>query len=147
MRFPKSTSCIFTAIIVLALLGAAAFFTRGYWTRPTADAVVEEKAAPVEEPKVLKLTPQARKNLNLASKPARPQTYWRKIQVPGAIVDRPGHSDRGVTSPAVGVVTEVHAFPGDIVRFGSSASTCKTRKRNSSVQPESPSSSNPNLNA
>jgi cobalt-zinc-cadmium efflux system membrane fusion protein len=38
--------------------------------------------------------------------------------VPGEIVDRPGYSDRGVTSPAVGVVTEVHAFPGDTVKPG-----------------------------
>ncbi|HBN77649.1 MAG TPA: MchE protein, partial [Planctomycetaceae bacterium] len=73
---------------------------------------------PVEDPKVLKLSAQARKNLGLISRPARPQTYWRKIQVPGAIVDRPGRSDRGVTSPAVGVVLEVHAFPGETVRPG-----------------------------
>ena len=38
--------------------------------------------------------------------------------MPGEIVDRPGYSDRGVTSPAVGVVTEVHAFPGDTVKPG-----------------------------
>jgi len=77
-----------------------------------------DTAPPVEEPKVLKLSPQARKNLGLVAKPARTQTYWRTIQVPGEIVDRPGRSDRGVTSPAVGVVSEVHAFPGDTVRPG-----------------------------
>ncbi len=33
-------------------------------------------------------------------------------------MDRPGRSDRGVTSPAVGVVLEVHAFPGETVRPG-----------------------------
>ena len=83
------------------------------------EAAPEENAAPpVEEPKVLKLSPQARMNLRLVSKPAKPQTYWKKIQIPGEIVDRPGRSDRGVTSPAVGVVTQIHAFPGDTVKTG-----------------------------
>lgn len=40
------------------------------------------------------------------------------MQVPGAVVDRPGHSDRGVTSPAVAIVTQIHSFPGDIVKPG-----------------------------
>lgn len=74
--------------------------------------------APIQEAKTLKMTEQARKNLGLISRPAKPQNYWRTIEVPGEIVDRPGYSDRGVTSPAVGVVTEVHAFPGDTVKPG-----------------------------
>ena len=67
---------------------------------------------------MLKLSEQARKNLGLVSKAAKPQAYWRAIQIPGVIADRPGRSDRGVTSPAVGVVAAVHAFPGDTVRAG-----------------------------
>ena len=67
---------------------------------------------------MLKLSPQARKNLGLVAKAAKPQTYWRTIQVPGAIVDRPGRSDRGVTAPAVGAVVQIHAFPGDTVKPG-----------------------------
>ena len=73
---------------------------------------------PIQEAKTLKLSEQARKNLGLVAKAMKPQVYWRTIEVPGAIVDRPGRSDRGVTSPAVGVVTEVHAFPGDTVKPG-----------------------------
>ena len=46
------------------------------------------------------------------------ETYWRTILLPGEIVDRPGVSDRGITSPAVGTVAEVHAFPGDTIRPG-----------------------------
>ncbi len=88
------------------------------FSQTTIQSDTEEAAAPVTEPKVLKLTRQARKNLHLVAKPAKLQTYWRKIQVPGAVVDRPGYSDRGVTSPAVGVVTQVHAFPGDTVKVG-----------------------------
>ncbi|QDT33937.1 efflux RND transporter periplasmic adaptor subunit [Thalassoglobus polymorphus] len=108
--------------VILAAIATAAWFTRDYWQPMLAsnapESHVEDAAPPVEEPKVLKLSAQARKNLELVAKPARPQTYWRTIQVPGAIVDRPGQSDRGVTSPAVGVVAEVHAFPGDTVRPG-----------------------------
>jgi membrane fusion protein, heavy metal efflux system len=63
----------------------------------------------------VKLTSQARKNLALVSKPLELTTYWRTIDLPGVIVDRPGISDRGVVAPVTGVVTRVHAFPGDTV--------------------------------
>jgi len=88
--------------------------------RPATSTAAAEKVSPppIQEPKVLKLSPQARQNLKLVSKPVKPQSFWRKILVPGEVVDRPGLSDRGVTSPAVGVVTQVHAFPGDTVRPG-----------------------------
>ncbi|MDB5338904.1 MAG: efflux transporter, family, subunit [Planctomycetaceae bacterium] len=87
--------------------------------RPTREAKVDDAVKPpIQEAKVLKLSEQARKNLGLVSKAARPQAYWRTIQIPGVIADRPGRSDRGVTSPAVGVVAAVYAFPGDTVRPG-----------------------------
>ena len=122
MRFPMSLR-VLTAVALVAIVGTAFFFTRGHWLPMFSELAVHSEAAqktiaPVEEPKVLRLTPQARKNLGLVAKPAKLQTYWRKIQVPGAIVDRPGRSDRGVTSPAVGVVTQIHAFPGDTVKPG-----------------------------
>ncbi|MDA1230639.1 MAG: MchE protein, partial [Planctomycetota bacterium] len=90
-------------------------------TAPTAEPAV----VPIPDAMVLKLSEQGRKNLGLVSRPAKPQIYWRTIEVPGAIVDRPGWSDRGVTSPAVGVVTEVHAFPGDTVKPGDSLFTLR----------------------
>lgn len=121
MRFPKSLRLLGGVAFVAIVVGVA-FFTRDRWmtlfSLPESESHAADSAPPVEEPKVLKLSPQARKNLELVSKPARPQTYWRTIQVPGTIADRPGQSDRGVTSPAVGVVSEVHAFPGDTVRPG-----------------------------
>jgi cobalt-zinc-cadmium efflux system membrane fusion protein len=87
--------------------------------RPSSAAKVAENAPPpIQEAKVLKLSEQARKNLRLVSKPTKPQSYWRTIQIPGVVADRPGRSDRGVTSPAVGVVAAVYAFPGDTVRPG-----------------------------
>ena len=78
-----------------------------------------------EKQTVLEISAQARKNLGLVSKPAKPQEYWRSILIPGEIADRPGVSDRGVTSPAVGVVTQIHAFPGDMIRPGESLFTLR----------------------
>jgi multidrug efflux pump subunit AcrA (membrane-fusion protein) len=70
------------------------------------------------ELKVLELGEQARKNLNLVVKSVQPTDYWRTITIPGVVADRPGISDRGVTAPAVGVVSEIHVQPGDTVRPG-----------------------------
>ena len=67
---------------------------------------------------ILELGEQARKNLGLIVKPARTTEYWRTSTIPGVVADRPGISDRGVTSPAVGVVLEIHAYAGDTVRPG-----------------------------
>ncbi|QDV47584.1 hypothetical protein Enr13x_74940 [Stieleria neptunia] len=71
-----------------------------------------------EKQTVLEISEQARKNLSLTSKAARPQSYWRTVVIPGEVADRPGLSDRGVTSPAVGVVSAIHAFPGDTMSPG-----------------------------
>lgn len=121
MRFPTPIRLI-SGVAIAAILAGVAFFTRERWMTmfplPESESHAADSSPPIEEPKVLKLSPQARRNLGLVAKPARPQTYWRTIQVPGEIVDRPGQSDRGVTSPAVGVVSEVHAFPGETVRPG-----------------------------
>lgn len=70
------------------------------------------------ELQILELGEQARKNLRLTVKAARPTDYWRTISIPGLVADRPGISDRGVTSPAVGVVSEIHVYPGDTVYPG-----------------------------
>lgn len=113
----------FGAITIVAGLVAVLIVSRINWSAwfsadTTATKSADAPAAPIQEAKTLRISEQARKNLGLKSKPARPQLYWRTIEVPGELVDRPGFSDRGVTSPAVGVVIEVHAFPGDTVRPG-----------------------------
>ena len=99
---------------LVAGLATSAWFSRGQlsrWLTPGAQAArADERPAPIPEAMMLKLSPQARKNLGLVAKAAKPQTYWRTIQVPGQIIDRPGHSDRGVTSPAVGAVVQILAF-------------------------------------
>ena len=109
-------------VVVVAGLSVTAFVTRDRWlpwlSSEESTASAEEHQAPIQDAKVLKLSLQARKNLELVSRPVALQNYWRSIQVPGVVVDRPGVSDRGVTSPAVGVVTQIHAFAGDTVEAG-----------------------------
>ncbi len=117
-------------LTVIIVIGVGAWFSRGIWLpRLKANAGMEENARevspPVEEPRVLKLSPRARANLGLESKPATLQTYWRTIQIPGVVVDRPGVTDRGITSPIEGVVRQVHAFEGDIVEPGQSLFTLR----------------------
>lgn len=116
-------------VTVVVGISVTALVTRDRWlpwlpAKP-ASVKAEEHQSPVEDAKVLKLSPQARKNLNLVSQPVVLQTYWRSIQVPGIVVDRPGISDRGVTAPAVGVVTQVHAFAGDTVKPGDTLFTLR----------------------
>lgn len=111
--------------VLAGLLAVAigAYATRARWSswlHPTTETEAAEAHLPTSEVKVLKVSSQARENMKLVSKPLKLETYWRTIQLPGEVVDRPGISDRGVTAPAVGVVAEVHAFPGDTVRPGDS---------------------------
>lgn len=111
------------AAALLLTTGIVAFVTRDFWlpwVRGTADESADQAGAalaPMESTSV-RLSPQAVANLKLVSQPVRLQSYWRTVQVPGIVVDRPGLSDRGVPAPVAGVVAQVHAFPGDTVRPG-----------------------------
>ncbi|QDT07104.1 hypothetical protein K227x_55290 [Rubripirellula lacrimiformis] len=106
-------------ILIVAAAALWSFRAELFPVRPAAEAQSNRPPAqPDEDQTVLEISVQARKNLGLVSAPARPQTYWRSVTIPGVIADRPGQSDRGVTSPAVGIVTAVHAFPGDTIRPG-----------------------------
>jgi len=78
-----------------------------------------EKHGPVDR---VKLSSAAQANLGLDQEAAVdvliPEVYWRKVLIPGVVVDRPGESDRGVTSRVAGIVTEIKARPGDTVKAG-----------------------------
>ncbi len=63
----------------------------------------------------VRISPEARKNLGLVSKPVQPVTFDFKIEIPGMITHRPGISDRGVVAPVTGIVTQIHAYPGTTV--------------------------------
>jgi cobalt-zinc-cadmium efflux system membrane fusion protein len=105
-----------TLFAILVLVGTGISLRKRLLQKPV-DAELKVPIS-LEGMKTLKLSESARKNLRIVSKPVKPEVYWRSIQIPGVITDRPGLSDRGVISPAVGAVAEVHAFPGDTVRPG-----------------------------
>ncbi len=69
------------------------------------------------------LSEQAQKNLALDVDQLTPQEYWRSVLIPGVVVDRPGETDRGVTSKVAGVVTAINARPGSTVKAGESLFT------------------------
>lgn len=117
------TSRFSATIGVVVVVGtvAAAFFTRDTWLpwfQGEAETTSNDAPEAHGPPTRVTLSPQARDNLKLVVKPIALQTYWRTLQVPASIVDRPGLSDRGVTAPVAGVVAKVHSFPGDTVRPG-----------------------------
>lgn len=113
------------AIAAIAGLATAGFFSREYWLpllhgdKPplSKDSSPKGTKAAAPSEKVV-LSDQAIANLGLSARAVQPRTYWKTIQVPGMVVDRPGRSDRGVVSPVTGVVSRVNLFPGDIVRPG-----------------------------
>ena len=123
---------ILIATVVVIALAAAAWYTAPGWL-PMARNLQErflsrhdhqEPDTPepavefAEESTVVKITPQAKANLGLTSSPARLQHYWQKIETTGVIVDRPGFTDQGVTTPVDGFVSKIYAYEGDIVEPG-----------------------------
>lgn len=107
------------ALVVAAIVTGMGAYVYSKWrTRQAANqgpvdapklAVVQDGATPV------RVSLEARKNLELVSKSVQPTTYYRTIDVPGVLTDRPGISDRGVVAPVTGIVAQIHAFPGNTV--------------------------------
>jgi biotin carboxyl carrier protein len=103
---------------LVAVLATGAWWGwRGWRSQQTAES--DPAAASPPPAKVgeapLRLSSQARANLKLESKPLKLTTYWRTVEFPAVIVDRPGVTDRGVVAPVTGVVAKIHAFPGDTI--------------------------------
>lgn len=113
----------FAGVALLLGLLLAGYLTRGYWLPWLQTPAGESHSEPpvvttgIARETVF-LSPQAQKNLNLFSKPLKAETYWKTASIPGTVVDRPGHSDRGIVAPVAGVVSRIHRFTGDIVKPG-----------------------------
>ena len=119
-------ACIGPSIIVGVL--ASLWFCRAqiFTGKQASDTQTTKwKSESTEKQTVLEISEQARRNLGLVAKQAKAQEFWRSVLIPGEIADRPGVSDRGVTSPAVGIVSAIHAFPGDTIRPGESMFTLR----------------------
>jgi len=115
MRFFRTfgSAGLLPVLISAGLMGCS---SPGAVSESTSQAVTQTAGKSTQQ--ILELSQQARKNLSLVVKAARSTDYWRTITIPGVVADRPGISDRGVTAPAVGVVSEIHVYPGDTVRAG-----------------------------
>jgi cobalt-zinc-cadmium efflux system membrane fusion protein len=103
---------------VLVLMAGGGFVAYRQWEATRTDAGVSETApvvASTDGAIPVRLSPQARKNLELSSKPLQLTTYWRKIEVPAVLTDFHGISDRGVVAPVTGIVTQIFVHPGEIV--------------------------------
>jgi biotin carboxyl carrier protein len=122
---------VLVPLVATAAVGGAAFAgyaTRDRWLPHVFPAPAEGKAEGHDHDHGghdhgaagdrVKLSPQAQANLGLRVESVAPREYWRKLLIPGAVADRPGESDRGVTAKAAGVVTEIRARPGDAVKAG-----------------------------
>ena len=116
-------------VAVVGAAGTAGYVTRAQWLPYIFPATPDAKA-PTATPDPhaghdhephddrVTLSPQAQANLGLKVGVLVPQKYWRTILIPGSVVDRPGESDRGVTTKVAGVVIDINARPGDTVRPG-----------------------------
>lgn len=107
-------------IVVLAALLGAGYYTRASWM-PWFIPVKKEAASvggPTAPTDQVVLTDQAITNLNITAQPLIATTYWKKLTVPGMVVDRPGQSDRSVSSPIMGIIQKIHHLPGESVTPG-----------------------------
>ena len=117
VRLPR-----FISVCSLLLITGVAVWVYQQWRLgrnqlESLESAVRAAAAPVaaDASVPVRLTRQARDNLRLTSAPLQPTNFWRTIELPGIIVDRPGVSNRGVAAPVTGVVTKINTFPGDLV--------------------------------
>jgi len=123
-QLSRANRLLILAMFVVAAVAVTAYIVWQTWPSLTAG----DKSAPASGESVdavstkpsgtVLLTDQAIANLGLTAKAAKLQVYWRNIQVPGMVVDRPGQSDRSVTSPVTGIVAQVHCLPGETVHPG-----------------------------
>jgi membrane fusion protein, heavy metal efflux system len=107
------------ALIVAAMAIGGAFVAYRQWqARRATDTDTSAKAQTqpiVDGAMPVRISEQARANLGLTAQAIKPTTYWRKIEVPGVVIDRPGVSDRGIIAPVTGVVTTIFSHPGETV--------------------------------
>ena len=119
---PLVRPVLIVALVLIA--GAAAYATRQSWWPILFPSTAQKEEAKGDEhghdhpADRIALSEQAQRNLGLEASTLAPREYWRTIMIPGVVVDRPGESDRGVSSRVTGIVTEIPAKPGDTVKPG-----------------------------
>lgn len=124
---PASLVIIATLVIVVGV-ASGAFYFRDRWLPPSqttegttsGDPHAADRAARQNShlPVSITLSPQAQRNLGLTTGPVQITDAWRKLVVPGQLVERPGHSHRNVTAPLTGVIRELFVHPNQLVHPG-----------------------------
>lgn len=112
-------------VLGLALLlifgGVAAAWAGLHWKRTNesepAHTTHDKPSGPVEVTAV-SISEQALRSLNLRVQPIALRTYLRTHEVPGVVVDLPGHCDYSIPTPIGGKVSRIFPMPGDLVRPG-----------------------------
>lgn len=107
-------------ILVIAMSAGVGFYLYRQWQSQYSESQQDDEKAPdqvtLDGTMPARLSSEARKNLGVLSRAISTTSYYRQIEIPGTIVDRPGVSDRGVSAPVAGVVSQIHTFPGKTVQ-------------------------------
>jgi cobalt-zinc-cadmium efflux system membrane fusion protein len=112
----RRTFAVMAGVCLLSALFGVGWWAGRHWRNARqAEFSLQPTAPHIDGEISVRVTAQARANLGVRAKRLEPTTYWRKIEVPGILIDRPGVSDRGVTAPVTGVVTKIHSHPGETV--------------------------------
>lgn len=107
-----AVACGIAAALVAGAAGGIALYPRFL-------AKEEPKKEPGEQAEHVKISPQARANLGLKVEQVFPvKEYWRTLKIPGQIVEREGNCDRLIAARLSGVVKDIAAVRGDLVRPG-----------------------------
>lgn len=64
------------------------------------------------------ISEQARRNLDLKVAIVEPQDFWKRIVVPGQVVNLPGRSERRINATVQGTILRVNVLQGQTVRSG-----------------------------
>ncbi|MGE3777934.1 MAG: MchE protein, partial [Pirellulaceae bacterium] len=108
----------FALIAVALTVGMGGYAYMKWQSRRAATSAagdVPRDSPPLDGTVPVRISREARQNMGLVAKSLQLTQYSRKIEVPGVITGRPGVSDRGVVAPVTGIITHIHAYPGNTV--------------------------------
>lgn len=114
----------FISVVLLVGLPLAGWLTYDHWSPWLLPAPAQAAGETHEEDHEhahadrVKLSAQAKANLGLRTAPLELTSTWKTMQVPGLVVERPGSSNRAVTTTVAGIVTKIYAIPGQSVKPG-----------------------------
>jgi len=106
------------SLAVAGIAGGVLVGVNHYRQSGSDPAAATKASAAVPELTAVTLKDESIRGLGLNVQPVKLRDYPRSLDVPGSVVDLPGHCDYSVSAPVAGVVSQVSALPGDIVKPG-----------------------------